>query len=154
MNNDHVPRPAFIHSKLDEYGLTPIQFRIFCAIARSGTCFVAADTLAERCRVHRNSIWPAIRFLLGRKMIQATHRSGQTTIYTPSPMANWLPNLAQRERQVTQHKRSATPQHKRSATHLAQRERHKVNPSEVNPFREGSKWKDGWKGVYTAIDNP
>ena len=147
---------AFIHSKLDEYGLTPVQFRIFCHIERRGECFSTAAVIAQCCRVHRNTVWPALKFLKNRKMIEATHRTGLTTIFKAAPFTAWLPldNPPQSNSRVGRPQVIAIPHPKASATHPPQSNSHKVYPSEGSPIKgEAPPYIENENREYRSLKN-
>jgi hypothetical protein len=81
---------AFVPAWLDDLGLTPLQFRLYCHISRRGQCWEAAGNIAKACCVNRNSVWPALNFLVGAGLVQQERREGQTSILSiiPNPDAN------------------------------------------------------------------
>ena len=134
-------KPAFIHSRLDEASLSPVQFRIYCHIARRGECYASAGSIARVCRIKRNSVWPAVSILERRGMIEIIHRPGRTTVYQTSPLATWIDDLTQKGSQVnptqkgSRHvtRKGSHRWSERGATHPTRKGSHKVTPSEVSP---------------------
>jgi hypothetical protein len=82
---------SFIHSSLDDYGLLPSQFRIYCHIARRGECYSSAPNIARHCRMNRDTVWAALKFLSGKKLIHGEPRQGRPTLYTVTPVSTWNP---------------------------------------------------------------
>ena len=146
--------PAYINGRLDDYGLTLIQFRIYCHIARRGECFENADTMAELCRVNRCSIWPALQFLTERNLIKRESRPGRTTILRVTPISSWLPNpggnntrvvrRAGRPRSLTRAEIIPDTRAERNTDRSGGNNTHKVDPIEVDPI----------KGTETGSINP
>ena len=140
---------AFIHSRLDEAGLTPVQFRVYCHISRRGECFASAETIAQNCRVNRDSVWPAVTALEGRGMIEVVHRVGRTTVYRTTPMSAWKGYPAEKRGQVNPAESKGHPVAERMGREVAERSGHppggKEGPlsrsPEVNPSKliHGSK---------------
>ena len=81
---------SFIHSTLDDCELTPTQFRILCHVIRRGECFASTKTIALKCHLHRDSIWPALRILVSRQILKRHSRLGQTSVLTINPVENWI----------------------------------------------------------------
>jgi hypothetical protein len=86
---------TFIHSALDEAGLSPAEFRVFCHVSRrageNGRCYAAIESFADVCRLSLPTVRKALRSLSAQGFISQTRRDGQTTIYKPTPLADWKP---------------------------------------------------------------
>lgn len=56
---------AFIPSFLDDFGLNPYQFRIYCRLARragaGGQCWESADNMAKACLMNRKTVMKSIK---------------------------------------------------------------------------------------------
>jgi hypothetical protein len=86
---------VFIHSRLDDYGLTPPQFRVIAHLARragSGDAYPAVKSIARVCCLHPQTVRRALRFLFEQKLITRQSRPGRTPIYRLTPAAYWLPS--------------------------------------------------------------
>ena len=138
-------RPLFIHGAVDDYGLTPAQFRVLCAIARRGECFERVALLAKRCGMHRNTVWQALKDLEACKIIGRTSRPGRTTVFRVNPLAKWCPPAsshvaANRSRRSdaanTQPEGSADTQPETSAT--------EVTPTKLLPLRRSRDYSQGF----------
>jgi hypothetical protein len=82
---------VFIHSSLDEAGLSPAEFRVLCHIARRGDCYATIDTIAEVCRMATNTVRKALKSLAAQSFVRATRRDGQTTLHRLTPVSDWKP---------------------------------------------------------------
>jgi DNA-binding MarR family transcriptional regulator len=106
--------PIFIHSELDDYGLTPIEFRIYSRHARRAGkkgCMESVAKMAEGCKVSPRSVQLAVKLLLLANLIEREERPGETTIYHLTPRSQWadasqLDNL---RKQVTKDWKKVTP---------------------------------------------
>jgi DNA-binding MarR family transcriptional regulator len=64
----------FIPASLDDFGLTPPQFRVLCHLHRragsNGDCYPAAHSIAKTCKIHRDTVWKCIKELESAKLIK------------------------------------------------------------------------------------
>jgi len=85
---------VFIPSHLDDYGLRPNVFRLYCHIARrdgpSGA-YPAVKTMARVCRIHPQTARDALRYLTEQGFLTREKRPGRTTIYRLTPLSSWPP---------------------------------------------------------------
>jgi DNA-binding MarR family transcriptional regulator len=87
-------RLVFIHSILDDYGLTPVEFRVYGRLARRAGAEGAREAvrnMAAGCRVSERSVQLALKFLELAGLIQRCERPGRPTVYKLLPPANWSP---------------------------------------------------------------
>ena len=85
---------VFVHSVLDDYGLTPPQFRIYGHLSRragSGVAFPAVASMARICKLHPQTVRKALRFLVKNGFITREHRPGTTPYYRLTPHWRWTP---------------------------------------------------------------
>lgn len=58
---------AFVPAWLDDCGLTPTRFRVYCHLRRragaDGKCYPAAPSIAKTCRISEDTVWPALNDL-------------------------------------------------------------------------------------------
>ncbi len=90
----------FIHSSLDDAGLTAQEFRLFGHLMRragKGLAFASAETMGKICKLHPDTVWKAIKVLEARRMIVRERRKGQTTIIRITPPTEWVLNLPETE---------------------------------------------------------
>lgn len=84
----------FVHSSLDDAGLTANEFRVYCHLARrsghAGDAFPSAQTISEVCRMHRDTVWEALRTLQSRGMVQRAPRPGLSTLYVLTTPDQWV----------------------------------------------------------------
>lgn len=93
---------AFIPAALDDAGLTPHQFRVFCRIARRGDCTESVGRIAEATRMTENTVRSALKELVGRSMITKTKRPGTTNLYEVLPPSEWGPTSEKAEEDPSQ----------------------------------------------------
>lgn len=82
----------FIHSALDDFGLSPIQFRIFCHLARragANGAFPAVASMAKLCDVSERWIRICLRDLEEMGLLNRTERPGYTSVYTLNGPSKW-----------------------------------------------------------------
>jgi hypothetical protein len=86
--------PVFIHSRLDDYGLSPAEFRVYCHMARRGGrdyAFPAINKIARVCRLHPQTVRQALHFLVKQGLLIRQERPGRTTLYRITPLSAWCP---------------------------------------------------------------
>lgn len=86
---------SFIHSSLDEAGLTVQEFRVFCHISRranGGECYASAESMAAICRIKRDTLFAAIRALESRGMLERESKIGCPTVYRITLAKHWHPS--------------------------------------------------------------
>lgn len=77
----------FIHSSIDDAGLTLAEFRVLCHIARregSDGSFASYPSIAKTCRVNKDTVAKALASLCRAGWITREQRTGQTTIFRTS----------------------------------------------------------------------
>jgi len=82
----------FIHSSLDDAGLTPQEFRLFAHLSRragEGVAFAAAASMAKACRMHPDTVWAALSELERRNMVVRETRPGKTTQIRLTKPSDW-----------------------------------------------------------------
>lgn len=82
----------FIHSSLDDAGLTPQQFRVFAHISRrasDGDCWAGVDGMAKVCKMNSDTLRDALKVLFERNMVTKTERPGKTTVWRIPPPSFW-----------------------------------------------------------------
>lgn len=85
---------AFIPSYLDDFGLNPYQFRIYCRLARragaGGQCWESINNMAENCQMNRKTVMKAITGLIERNMVHQLKRPGETDLYRLTHRKHWV----------------------------------------------------------------
>lgn len=91
----------FIHSSLDDCGLSANEFRIYAHIARragsNNKAWPGIDSIAEVCRMSKNTVTECIRQLEARAMLSVSRKVGQASVYSLTPEHEWQvyrPNLS------------------------------------------------------------
>ena len=148
MADSHTsPRPkeaekfAFIPALLDDYGLTPPEFRIFCRISRRGVCDESVPNMARGCRMNPDTAWKAIKFLCAVGMVKRTPRHGETTVFEITPMSRWAKPPINRDAPdpATRPLVSGATHRKVMGGHPPETEGHKGTPPEGTPFKESKR---------------
>lgn len=86
---------AFVPALLDDYGLDPIEFRLYCHIARragaNGICWESAATMAQTCGIGERTVRSKLRSLAARNMITRHSRPGRTPEIRLTSPEVWSP---------------------------------------------------------------
>ena len=86
-----MKRVGFIHSKLDDAGLSCPAFRVYCHLLRrmskKNLAWPGVRSMALVCRLNKDTIGSAILELEIRKMIRVTRRRGYQTYSLTDPSA-------------------------------------------------------------------
>jgi hypothetical protein len=89
--------PIFIHSELDDYGLSLIEFRVYARLARRCGKAAASESVPNMARdfgVSDRTVQRALRLLVAARLIAEERRPGKTTLYTLLPRPAWAPALS------------------------------------------------------------
>lgn len=85
--------PVFIHSELDDYGLTPIEFRIYARLARRagqhGKHSESIPNMAREFEVSIRTIQYTLKVLVACRLITRHPRAGKTDEYSLNPRSVW-----------------------------------------------------------------
>src|SRR2546429_417414 len=84
----------FVHSRLDDYGLSPQQFRVYGHLARragKGAAFPSVREIARVCRLHPQTVRRCLKVLTIHRLVTREERSGTTTLYRLTPPSHWQP---------------------------------------------------------------
>lgn len=86
--------PVFIHSELDDFGLTPFEFRAYAHLARrvndrSGTYWESLEEGARVCRMNVKTYRTALAGLVDLGLVSREDRPGQTSVYRLNPQSEW-----------------------------------------------------------------
>lgn len=132
---------VFIHSRLDDYGLPPAEFRVYAHVARragSGEAFPAVKSIARVCRLHPKTVRRALRVLVKHRLIRREDRPGQTAVYRLTPASEWQPPThitdTPCQTDTPASDAEATPA-KRIQGHPSQTDAAEGNPFEGNPTK-------------------
>lgn len=83
----------FIHSTVDDAGLSPNEFRVYGHIARrasKGDGWPGINSMATVCRIHPDTVRKCIKALLARRMISRRLRPGFTPLYAITKPSTWI----------------------------------------------------------------
>jgi len=164
---DRRDLPVFIHSELDDMGLSPNAFRLYCHLARragAGVAWPSYQSMGDVCfaaiaegRSRRNIAMRAMTELVERGLISKQARTNddgnQTNLYYLTPRREWTPSIVG---MPGEHSGNATP----SIVGMP-----KGTPSEGTPSKdvvvvEGRTladvfrtWSQITKGTFNSIDS-
>lgn len=85
---------VFVHSVLDELGLSAAEFRLYCHLARRAdnstrVAYAAHDSMASVCRLDIKTVRRALQALVERGMITVERRPGYPNCYRLAPRSYW-----------------------------------------------------------------
>lgn len=89
-----LPLPM-VHSQLDDYGLSPYEFRVYAHIVRrcggklTGVCFSKQKVMAETLNMSVRSIQYALNILCEVGAITKEDRNGKSDRYSLTPFSTW-----------------------------------------------------------------
>lgn len=129
--------PIFVHSAVDDFGLTPAQFRLYGHIARrcgSGSAWPSIETMARVCRMDVKTVKKNLKVLVQLGLLRKEPRPGFTNFYSLTPLSEWkCENLAHSDSQGVDGLTSGVNTH---PDILDQNSPHKGAPVEVTPVRK------------------
>ncbi|HET6886620.1 MAG TPA: helix-turn-helix domain-containing protein [Candidatus Udaeobacter sp.] len=89
---DQSEDPTFIHSRVDDLGLTVYEFRVYCHLKRRsnhGVAWPGIASIARVCRMHKMTAVKAIKGLEERKMVTVTRVEGEGNRYRLTKPSAW-----------------------------------------------------------------
>jgi len=93
-----LTKMIFVHSALDDAGLSPYAFRVLGHLQRRGKYKTSVEAMVKICQISRSSAIRAIKELEERKFIQVTRKKGQPNTYT---IREYLPGSPVSHRDTT-----------------------------------------------------
>lgn len=85
--------PIFIHSELDEYGLCPVEFRVYSRLARRagqrGKHSESVPNMAREFDVSIRKVQYALKLLILCRLVTRHPRPGKTDEYSLNPRTAW-----------------------------------------------------------------
>lgn len=86
MPDDHAP---FVWSEIDDYGLTPEEFRLLHRISRRGDCRESIMSMARGIKMSESTVHRTVAVLLSAGLISKEDRTGDTSIIRVQPISDW-----------------------------------------------------------------
>ena len=86
--------PIFVHSRLDDYGLSPSEFRLYGHISRragNGICRESVPNMAHHCGLGTGTVKRSLRTLIDSGLITRESHTGQTSHYRLTHPDQWRP---------------------------------------------------------------
>jgi DNA-binding MarR family transcriptional regulator len=74
------PPPTIIPGWLDDYGLSPAQFRVLCRIIRRGECYESVEKMAKGCRMNKDTLRKAVKALVELGLVESEARVCDTNL--------------------------------------------------------------------------
>lgn len=82
----------FVHSSLDDAGLTAQQFRIYAHLARRAGrdgAYPGIDSMAKHCLLSKHTVIDAVRVLESRGMVKVSRSTGERSRYILTRKTEW-----------------------------------------------------------------
>jgi hypothetical protein len=82
----------FVHSDIDDLGLSLYEFRIYAHIARragDGECFPSISAIAKHCKCSEDTARETIQHLINYKLISREDRPGTSPLYRLTSSKEW-----------------------------------------------------------------
>jgi hypothetical protein len=136
---------AWIHSELDDFGLSLAEFRVYCHILRragtgAGHYWEGSEKAAKLCRTNRHTYDKALATLERYRMIHVQKRKGETSMINPLAKHQWQkpdPRSNEADRTCPNEAVPCPNEADRTCPNEADRtcpnEADKVTPNEVTP---------------------
>lgn len=86
--------PIFINSVLDDFGLSPSEFRVYAHVARRsgrGGCNSSIESMSTITGYCGVIVRHALKVLTENNLLRKVERNGHTTIYYLTPPEKWIP---------------------------------------------------------------
>ncbi len=140
----------YVHSELDDYGLTAHEFRLYAHLARRAGkdgAWPSVDSMAEKCRMNRDTVYRCLKRLKELNLVRSIERPGTTNVYVLTARSQWKDNdggVSEKEGYPlksdtpTHGKRGDTPYRKGGDTWVSEKRGYEGNPSEGNPMKENT----------------
>src|SRR5579883_712649 len=102
----------FIPAWLDDYGLSAIEFRVYCHVTRragkGGKCWESVPRIAKACRLGRNVTLKALHTLTEvYRLLIKNKRPGETDEYSIAPESQWQEPVPQEDRSLSRRIKNA-----------------------------------------------
>jgi hypothetical protein len=84
---------SFIPSALDDLGLTPSQFRVYCHIARragAGVCYESHGSASTLCRMNKKTYIKSLHDLENFGLVEIERRIGTTHLVNLTSESSWV----------------------------------------------------------------
>ncbi|MFO0052556.1 MAG: helix-turn-helix domain-containing protein [Dolichospermum sp.] len=130
-----------VPSYLDDYGLSPYEYRLYSHIVRragKNGCFESIPNIAKHCLMNEKTVRQSLKVLLGAGMIAVVEsKKGKSVVYEVTPHEDWvtpeeLPNIRNKRTPT----KSGTTTPTKSGTTPLPNLADEVFPSKEIPFKE------------------
>lgn len=149
----------YVHSEIDDYGLTAQEFRVYAHLARragKNGAWPAVDSMARNCRLNRDTVYQCLKRLKELNLVRGSKRPGSTTIYVLTPRSQWKPNSEGVSEKEGYPLVSDTPYRKVRDTQVSESKGYEGNPSEGTPLKDNTVKRSsrGWKTSPSSQKQP
>jgi hypothetical protein len=89
--------------RLDEFGLTPIQFRIYCHLFKNavdGVVSESSESMARVCKLTRITILQVLSQLEKMHLIECDRAAGKKTVFYLMPYSSWRSLAPEKKKQA------------------------------------------------------
>jgi hypothetical protein len=132
----------FVHSEIDDYGLSKEEFRIYAHLARragQGSAWPSIESIAAKCIIHPDTVYAVLRRLKELNLIRVQPRPGFTSVYTLTPRSQWKPPRTQGAPETEGYPSiSGIPPGKRRGRRVPEKKGYEGNPVEGNPLKDNT----------------
>jgi hypothetical protein len=91
--SQHERQPIFIHSRIDDFGLSPFEFRVYAHLARRGNgAWAGIRSIAKTCRMTKTRASAAIKALFRCGLITGRFKAAHRSSFNLVPMSEWPGN--------------------------------------------------------------
>lgn len=83
---------AFIPAELDDYPLTPAEFRVYCRVVRragAAGCYESNAAMGAALGLGERTVREAKALLVAARLLRVERREGRTSVYWLSPSSDW-----------------------------------------------------------------
>ena len=95
-----------IFARLDDWGLTPNQFRVYCRLLRcavNGVVSQSSESIAKACKLTRITVIRVLAQLVDMGMLQCDRTSGKKSVFYLLPISSWRMASNGQNKQITEH---------------------------------------------------
>ena len=79
-------KPIFVNNLLDDFGLSPHEFRVLGHVSRRGNCYDSLANGAEICKMSTRKYQLSLKVLVEKKLlIKDVKKKGRAVHYTVNP---------------------------------------------------------------------
>ncbi|OWY63873.1 hypothetical protein B7486_50490 [cyanobacterium TDX16] len=118
--------------RLDEFGLTPNQFRVYCHLFKNavdGVVSESSESIAKVCKLTRVTVLRVLSQLMQMNLISCDRTPGKKSVFYLQPFSDWRMPVTQEKKQTDTERllqSKVVPFKEREGRDLAFRQRHRT----------------------------